>query len=136
MPSIRLQKVADLIRDELAAILVDEVYEARTALVTVTSVVLTPDMRLARIFVSIFPDSAPRADILAALKRHGGRLKRRLGMDLRLRHVPDLEFRLDTSSERGDRIEKLLRENAVEEDRPPAAPAGERPGRPEEEEEE
>lgn len=114
MPTIRLQKVADLIRDEIAGLLREEVSETRQALVTVTAVTLTADMRLARVHVSIFPDTSPRAEILASIKRHAGRLKRGLGRTLRLRHVPDLEFRLDTSAAQGERIERLLRENSEE----------------------
>jgi len=120
MPSIRLQRVSDLIRDELAGMIRDTVPESRQALVTVTSVSLTPDMRLARVHVSIFPETSPRADILAALKRQAGRFKRDLGRSIRLRHVPDLEFRLDTSAEQAERIERLIRESQDQEDRPSA----------------
>jgi ribosome-binding factor A len=109
MPSVRLQKVADLIRDELARMLIQEVAETRQALVTVTGVALTADMRLARVHVSIFPEAAPRDQILSALQRHAGRLRHELGKVIRLRVTPDLEFRLDTSAEKGDRIEQLLR---------------------------
>jgi ribosome-binding factor A len=108
MASIRLQKVADLIRDELSALLSRDVDQARTALVTITAVSLTPDMSLARVFVSIFPESADRERILTALGRRRGRLRRDLGRCLRLRRIPDLEFHLDTSAERGERIERLL----------------------------
>ena len=108
MSSIRLQKVADLIRDELSALLGRDVDETRAALVTITAVSLTPDMQLARVFVSIFPEGADRDGILAALQRGRGRLKRDLGRSLRLRRIPDLEFRLDTSAEQGERIERLL----------------------------
>jgi len=122
MPSIRLQKVADLIRDELAESIRETVSEARKALVTVTSVTLTPDMRLARVHVSIFPETAARADIITALKRHAGRLRRDLGRALRLRHVPDLEFRLDTSAERAEVIERLIRDSRADENRSSALP--------------
>jgi ribosome-binding factor A len=121
MSTIRIQKVADLIRDELAAAVRDEVDEARRALVTITSVTLSPDLRLARVHVSVFPESADRDGILAAMRRAAGRLRRRLGRSVRLRRVPDLEFRLDTTAERSERIERLLRS---EED----AAASETPG--------
>jgi ribosome-binding factor A len=109
MSSIRIQKVGDLIRDELAARLPDEVDEARQALVTVTSVSLTADMRLARVLVSIFPASADRTAILAALNRARGRLRRDLGKRLRLRVVPELQFKLDDSAEQRDKIDRILR---------------------------
>jgi ribosome-binding factor A len=111
MPSIRLQKVADQIRDVLAESIRENVSETRTALVTVTSVTLSPDMRLARVHVSIFPETADRAAIISALKRQAGRLRRELGHALRLRHVPDLDFKLDTSAEQAEKIERLIRES-------------------------
>jgi ribosome-binding factor A len=122
MSSVRIQKVAELIRHELSEILRDDVDEVRQALVTITSVWLSADMRLARVHVSIFPDSANRTGILAALRRGRGRLKRDLGRALRLRHVPDLEFKLDTSLEQGARIEELLKADGPREDdeAPPA----------------
>lgn len=114
MPNIRNQKVADLIRDELASRIRDEVDAARSALVTVTGVTLTADMGLARVRVSIFPETVDRAAILEAIRRHAWKLRRDLGRSLRLRRAPELEFRLDTSAEENDRIERLLKEESGE----------------------
>lgn len=119
MPSSRIERVAGLIRDELAGLLGRDVDEVRQALVTITGVALTPDMRLARVYVSIFPDSADSEGILSALSRRRGRLKGDLGRRLRLRHIPDLEFRLDDTARRSKRIEELLRGN------PPSGGGGE-----------
>lgn len=109
MPSSRIQRVSGLIRTELAGLLGHDVDEARQALVTITDVALTPDMRLARVYVSIFPESADAEGILSALTRRRGRLKGDLGRRLRLRHIPDLEFRLDDTARRTRRIEEILR---------------------------
>jgi ribosome-binding factor A len=109
MSGFRHQEVADLIRDELAGMIPRAVDEARTAMVTITQVELTADLRLARVYVSVFPEGADREKILEALQQGRGRLKRDLGRAVRLRHVPDLEFRLDTSAERSARIDELLR---------------------------
>jgi len=116
MSSVRIQKVAGLIRHELSEILRDDVDEVRQALVTITSVWLSADMRLARVHVSVFPETADRQAILAAMRRARGRLKRDLGRALRLRHVPDLEFLLDTSLEQGARIEEILKADAAREE--------------------
>lgn len=109
MTGNRIHRVAELIRDDLAARLAHDVAETRTALVTITEVRLTPDMRQARVYVSVFPDTADRESILAALDRRRGRLKRDMGRALRIRHVPDLEFRLDDTARRSQRIDDLLR---------------------------
>jgi ribosome-binding factor A len=108
MPSSRIARVAELIRDELAGLVTRDVDEARQALVTITSVSLTPDMRIARVLVSVFPDTADAGAILDAIERRRGRLKGDLGRRLRLRHVPDLEFRLDETARLTQRIEDLL----------------------------
>ena len=113
MARIRVSKVADQIRDELARLLPHEVAETHQALVTVTAVTLSADMRHAHVHVSIFPETAPRKEIFEAMDRARGRLKGRLGRELRLRHVPDIVFRLDSTAEKGERIERLLREAAL-----------------------
>ena len=111
MSEFRNQRVSELIRHELADLVRDDVDEVRTALVTITGVALSADMRRARVSVSVFPESADRDGIIAALHRRRGRLKKDLGRALRLRHIPDLEFSLDRSAERSARIEELLRES-------------------------
>jgi ribosome-binding factor A len=111
MSGNRIQRVAELIRDELAGLLGRDVDEARQALVTITEVALSGDMRAARVFVSVFPDSADSEEILKALRRRRGRLKKDLGRALRLRHIPDLDFRLDETARRSERIHQLLEED-------------------------
>lgn len=110
MTGFRAAKVAGLIRDELAALVRDEVDETRNALVTITRVEVTPDLQHARVFVSVFPESADREKIMGALERSRGKLKRGMGRVLRLKRIPDLDFRLDTSAEQSARIEELLAE--------------------------
>ncbi|MBI3449644.1 MAG: 30S ribosome-binding factor RbfA [Acidobacteria bacterium] len=109
MPTIRVQKVADLIRDEIARWITASA-DIHGALLTVTFVSLTPDMRVARVHVSIYPEGAPRAEILDGLARAAGRMRREVGRAVRLRRVPELEFQLDTTAEKVERIERLIRE--------------------------
>lgn len=78
-------------------------------LVTVTEVELTPDLRSARVFVSIFPDDAAPAAV-DALNRAEGELKRLLADRLALRFTPKLKFIFDDSIQRGARMESILRE--------------------------
>jgi len=112
MSGFRTEKVAGLIRDEISALLRQEVDETRTALVTITAVKLSSDLQHARVFVSIFPESADREKIMGALARRRGTLKRAMGRVLRLKRIPDLEFALDTSAEHSARIDELLAEDA------------------------
>jgi ribosome-binding factor A len=107
--------VADLLRDEMAGFLRSGLEEAPGALVTITDVELGADLSLARVYVSVFPDSADGAAILEALERRRGRWRHDLGKALHLKRIPDLDFRLDDTARRSQRIEDLLR------DRPPGS---------------
>jgi len=116
MPGFRTERVADLIRDELSELLRHEVDETRNALVTITGVKLSPDLQHAKVFVSIFPEGADRDRIMDALDRSRGKLRHRMGRALRLKRIPELEFRLDTSAEHSARIDELLAQDAGRDD--------------------
>jgi ribosome-binding factor A len=106
----RADRVADLIKQELSAILRREVGDPRIANITVTDVKLTDDLRSARIyFVELGKDSLS-ADVEKGLSKAKGFLKRELGKRLQLRYIPELAFFYDPSFEYGARIEKLLKE--------------------------
>jgi len=111
MSGFRTEKVAGLIRHELPELMRHDVDEVRNALVTITGVEVSADLQHARVFVSIFPESADREKIMDALQRARGRLKGRMGRGLRLKRIPDLDFRLDTSADRSARIDELLSED-------------------------
>jgi ribosome-binding factor A len=106
----RADRVADLIKQELSAILRREVGDPRIANITVTDVKLTDDLRSARIyFVELGKDSLS-ADVEKGLSKAKGFLKRELGKRMQLRYIPELAFFYDPSFEYGSRIEKLLKE--------------------------
>src|SRR5690606_4855217 len=72
------------------------------------------DLRHAKIYVSIFGDDEAKAQTLEALHHAQGFVRSELGRRIRLRHTPEISFRLDDSIERGHRINRLLRELAPE----------------------
>lgn len=124
-------QVGEAVRQALAEMLVDgSVKDPRlgTALLTITDVEMTPDLRLARIFFSVFPDDDDtlRA-ILKGLKSAAREMKRGVGARVGLRFTPTLEFRLDPSVAQGARIETLLREIRDEESVTPGAEPTEDP---------
>ena len=84
--------------------------DPRIGFVTVTGVEMSGDMRRARVYLSILGDDAARQDSLAAIEHARGWLRRELAHRLNMRRTPELEFRLDTSADRGERIERLLKE--------------------------
>lgn len=114
MEGIRPIRIAEQIRQEIIPIVEYELNDSRIGYVTVTDVEVTPDLKLAKIFVSLLSGDQKEKDIsLQALNHAAGYIRRELGARLRLRYTPQLSFLYDYSLERGNRIEELLREEAA-----------------------
>ncbi len=113
MATRRIQRLNQQIREELADLLRREMRDPRLAgLISITGVETTPDLALARVYVSIFGSDDEVAEALRALQRAAGFLRRELGERVRVRRLPLLEFKFDPSIARGARIMQLLREIA------------------------
>jgi ribosome-binding factor A len=97
-------------RREVADILANRVRDPRVgSMVSVTDVEVTPDLSLARIYVSVLTSGTERDHALEALQRSTPFVRRELAPRLGLREMPEIRFVHDTSIERGARIEDLLR---------------------------
>src|SRR5919198_6106733 len=116
-PSRRLQRVNHLLRQEIAELLSREVKDATlsTSLISITEVETSPDLRTAKVYFSVYGDEAEIEAARQHLKRASGFLHHNLKERLDLRHTPHLEFVLDRSLQRGDRIMRLMR--TIEEER-------------------
>lgn len=111
----RSERVNDLLRDELSALVREELRDPRIGgLVTITRVDVSPDLRQASAFVSVLGSEEERASTLAALGRARVFLRRELAQRVRLRRTPELRFISDTSIERGQQLTDLMREAARE----------------------
>lgn len=108
MSSTRIAKVASQVQQELSQILEAQLKDPRVGMVTVTSVDMTPDLRVARVYFSRLGSAAAREDARQALEHAAGFLRRELGRRLRLRYLPELRFFVDDSLDRYDRISELL----------------------------
>jgi ribosome-binding factor A len=107
---IRPEKVAHLMRREVAEILQQKLRDPRvSAMVSVTDVVVPHDLSFARVFVSIMGEPAERDATMQALAHAAGFVRHELGPRLGLREVPDVKFVHDTSLERGARVDELLK---------------------------
>jgi ribosome-binding factor A len=106
----RTERLADLIRDEVARLLLREVKDPRIGFVTITGARVTADLRQARLFVSILGEPAVREAALEGLRHSAPFIQRALFRNLRLRHSPTVLFEFDDSLERGDRIERVLQQ--------------------------
>lgn len=107
----RPARVAEEFRQELTQLLARGLKDPRiTAFVTVTGAKMSPDLRDVAVYVSIHGEEAERKRTLEGLHAAEAYLQREVSRNLRLRHTPHLRFVYDESVERGDRIERLLRE--------------------------
>ncbi|MDJ0656879.1 MAG: 30S ribosome-binding factor RbfA [Xanthomonadales bacterium] len=103
----RHERLAGLLRREIATLIWGELKDPRIGSLTVTDVEVTPDLSLARVYVAS-ANSDGMAQSLKVLQGAGGFLRRRLGRLLSIRAVPELRFYHDDSMDRGDRIDHLL----------------------------
>jgi ribosome-binding factor A len=108
--SQRTDRVDELLRQEITSIVAKDVADPRIGFVTITSVETTPDLRHAKVWVSVIGQPAERDATVAALGRAMPFVRHELGTRLRLRRIPDLHVRLDDTAERGTRVLQLLNE--------------------------
>lgn len=111
MSSRRIERVNDLIRAEISELIAREIKDPRlTGMISVTEVETAPDLRHAKVYVSVMGTDDERSTVINTLKHAAGFFRKELGERLTMRRTPELAFVLDTSIERGDRIMRLLRE--------------------------
>ncbi len=114
---IRTQRVGDLLRDELSLILSREIQDPRVGLVSVTAVEMSPDLRVAKVFLSPVDPSAEIDEAIKVLGRASGYIRVQLTRrKLGLRYLPELRFQPDDSIARGSRIDQILQDLDIEPD--------------------
>jgi ribosome-binding factor A len=124
----RLDRVNQLVREEISHLIQRELKDPRLGFVTVTEVAVAPDLRSAKVFVSVLGDDAQWKGSLAALQSARGFIRNWLAPRLRLRAVPDLTFLPDRSMAHAAHIQTVL-ERLREEEKPEGkTPEGEPPG--------
>ena len=107
----RPARVAEQIQRYLSSRLIPEMRDPRLGFATITGVVISRDLRSARIYVTIYEqDPAKKKEAIATLNGASAHLRRDLGRGLSLRFAPVLHFIEDASIERADRIERLIQE--------------------------
>jgi ribosome-binding factor A len=110
MPKDRIRRVNEAVREVLSEAITTELKDPRVGFVTVTAVETSPDLRHARVFVSVLGSDKQREESLAGLSSSHGYLQSRVASQLRLKNTPTLAFQHDPSVERVIRISELLRE--------------------------
>ncbi|HEU0115117.1 MAG TPA: 30S ribosome-binding factor RbfA [Thermomicrobiales bacterium] len=118
----RTLQVGELLREELTDIIRRDVKDPRLGFWSITRVDVPTDLRSARVYVSVLGSDEERAATLAALRSAAGFIRFHLKPRLRMRQIPELEFRDDRSMEHAEAIGRTLRE-IERERRPSAVPA-------------
>jgi ribosome-binding factor A len=104
----RMRRVDEAVRAVLSDAIAKDLQDPRVGFVTVTGVKTSPDLRHARVYVSVLGDEHTRADTLEGLRSAHGFLQGVLASELTLKHTPTLTFEYDESVDRGMRITELL----------------------------
>ena len=106
----RSERTGQLIKREISRLLEREVNDPRlSGLISVTEVLLSPDLKHARVFISTLGNES-KEDVLEGFNNASGFLRRELALHLQLRYTPQLSFHYDDSIEQGTRLLKLMRE--------------------------
>jgi ribosome-binding factor A len=110
MTGRRPERLAEQIKEEVSLIIAGEVEDPRVGFVTVTEARVTPDLKHAKIYVSVLGTEKEVKESLAALKHASGFIRTQLGAMLRMKRTPELHFVYDETTETAARIEELLSE--------------------------
>lgn len=105
-----MRRVDEAMRAVLSDAIAKDLKDPRVGFVTVTGVKTSPDLRHARVYVSVLGDEPERAASIDGLRSAHGYLQRRVASELTLKHTPSLEFEYDGSVDRGMRINAILSE--------------------------
>ena len=111
----RMRRVNESIKEVLSEA-VGSLQDPRIGFVTVTGVETSPDLRHARVFVSVLGSERKRTQSLAGLEAAHGVLQRRIASELRMKRTPQLTFQYDPSVEQGVRMSKLIDELVTDDD--------------------
>jgi ribosome-binding factor A len=110
MSTARMRRVDEAMRQVLADALASELKDPRIGFVTVTDVKTSPDLRHARVYVSVLGSGPEQTATLEGLRWAHGYLQGRVAGELRLKRTPELQFELDHTPAQAARLERLIEE--------------------------
>lgn len=105
----RTDKLDSILRKELSVIISQEINDPKIGFPTLTDVSVAPDLSTAKVYVSFLGKNYKKRDGLEALRRAKGYIKTELAHRIKIRKIPDLEFIVDDTLDKADRIEQLLK---------------------------
>jgi ribosome-binding factor A len=107
--SIRTERVGGEVQQALAHALQTDFSSLTDGLITITKVRMSPDLRSARVYVSLLGGSAPGASVLEKIKSEAPHLRAAVAKAIRLRYAPELFFYLDQTQEEVAHIEEIFK---------------------------
>ncbi|MCI0535044.1 MAG: 30S ribosome-binding factor RbfA [Verrucomicrobiales bacterium] len=110
MPSIRVERVRELLKRELGEIIRRELPLSEAGLITVNDVDISNDLQIATVYVGVVGTAQQRKNALSLLEESRKRLQGLVGRAVVLKYTPQLRFELDDSVERGNRVLKIIEE--------------------------
>lgn len=114
----RAKRVAEAIREEVASLLIKGLKDTRIGFVSVVGARVSPDLRSADVYVSVYGTEAEKKSSLAGLQSSSGFVRRHIGKALRLRFAPEIRFKEDTTLDDVFRLDKIFKEIHDEQDTP------------------
>lgn len=110
MANRRMARVNEQLKREVMRVIRQEVKDPRIGFITITGVEATRDLSLARVFVSVMGEEEEKQESLEGLRAAAAFIRTELGKRLHLRHIPEVDFRLDRSLDHAMRVRELLDE--------------------------
>ncbi len=114
MATARMRRINEVLREVVGAAIGSELSDPRIGFVTVTSVETSPDLRAAKVFVSVLGSEEEREATLVGLRSSRGVIQSKIAAETRMKRTPTLSFHYDSTIERGVRISRLLDEEPKE----------------------
>jgi ribosome-binding factor A len=110
MAGPRMRRINEVLREVVGAAVAGELNDPRIGFVTVTSVETSPDLRTAKVFVSVLGDEEEREETLSGLRSSHGVIQSRIAAETRMKRTPTLTFHYDDTIEKASRVSELLEE--------------------------
>ena len=120
MATPRMRRINEVLREVIGAAIA-ELSDPRIGFVTVTSVETSPDLRAAKVFVSVLGSDEEREETMVGLRSSHGVIQSKIAAETRMKRTPTLSFRYDETVEQGIRISQLLEEPPVDRGEEPSA---------------
>jgi ribosome-binding factor A len=107
----RMRRIDEVMRKIVGTAIASDLEDPRIGFVTVTAVHTSPDLRSARVYVSVLGDESEREATLAGLRASHGKLQGAIAREVRIKHTPTLTFHYDEGPERALRLTRLLEDD-------------------------